>query len=120
MTGYPRLVDALLLGHCVAPEPVRSALHPRHITESGVDTRDRPRLGTYDRPETLTYSGDSHLMTIAPTGAGKGRSAIIPNLLQFPGPVVIIDPKGENYHVTAGRRRALGHEVILLDPFRLI
>jgi type IV secretion system protein VirD4 len=61
--------------------------------------------------------GDGHLITFAPTGAGKGVSCIIPALLSWPGPAIVIDPKGENYNVTAARRRAFGHRVALLDPF---
>ena len=68
--------------------------------------------------DALLYEGDSHLMTIAPTGAGKGRSVIIPNLLNYAGPVIVVDPKGENYHVTARyRREVLGHRIVKLDPF---
>ena len=36
--------------------------------------------------QPLTYAGDSHLLTVAPTGAGKGRGVIIPNLLTLPRP----------------------------------
>jgi type IV secretion system protein VirD4 len=67
--------------------------------------------------QPVAYHGDGHLMTVAPTGAGKGRGVIIPNLLAYRGPVIVIDPKGENYQVTARRRRELGHRVVLLDPF---
>jgi type IV secretion system protein VirD4 len=56
-------------------------------------------------------------VTIAPTGAGKGRGVIIPNLLRFEGSVIVIDPKGETWHVTHRRRKELGQEVRLLDPF---
>ncbi len=57
-------------------------------------------------------------MTIAPTGAGKGRDVIIPNLLSYDGSVVVFDPKGENYDVTHRYRRdVLGHQIVLLDPF---
>ncbi|MGK7297499.1 MAG: type IV secretory system conjugative DNA transfer family protein, partial [Candidatus Wenzhouxiangella sp. M2_3B_020] len=48
-----------------------------------------------------------------------GRSAIIPTLLSYPGPVIVIDPKGENYQVTARRRREMGQRVFKLDPFSL-
>ena len=65
----------------------------------------------------LLYGEDRHLLTIAPTGAGKGRSVIIPNLLRFEGSVIVIDPKGETWHVTNRRRREMGQEVRLLDPF---
>jgi len=60
---------------------------------------------------------ESHLLTLAPTGAGKGRNAIIPACLSWPGSMVVIDPKGEATRVTARRRRELGQEVRILDPF---
>src|SRR5688572_33383934 len=56
----------------------------------------------------ILYGEDRHLLTIAPTGAGKGRSVIIPNLLRFEGSVIVIDPKGETWHVTARRRKEMG------------
>jgi type IV secretion system protein VirD4 len=65
----------------------------------------------------ILYAEDRHLVTIAPTGAGKGRGVIIPNLLHFEGSAIVIDPKGETWHVTARRRREMGQEVRLLDPF---
>lgn len=70
-------------------------------------------------PGTVAYKGDSHLMTVAPTGSGKGRSVIIPNLLHYKGSVIVVDPKGENYAVTADWRRKMGQKVIVLDPFRV-
>ena len=67
--------------------------------------------------QPILHHGDGHLMTFAPTGAGKGIGAVIPALLSYPGPVIVVDPKGENYAVTARRRRAMGQQVICLDPF---
>ncbi len=61
--------------------------------------------------------GEGHLLTIAPTGAGKGTGCIIPALLTWDGPAIVVDPKGENYAVTAERRRKLGQKVAVLDPF---
>jgi len=59
-----------------------------------------------------------HLLTVAPSGSGKGVGVIIPNLLHHRGPVVVIDPKGENYKLTAGYRAAkFGHMIACLDPF---
>jgi len=75
-----------------------------------------------DLPETLKpilHKGPGHLMTIASTGAGKGVGCIIPALLRHKGPVVVIDPKGENYAVTARARREMGQQVVLLDPFQV-
>jgi len=60
---------------------------------------------------------EGHLVTVAPTGAGKGVGCIIPALLTWRGPAIVIDPKGENYAVTASRRRAMGQRVHVLDPF---
>ncbi len=68
----------------------------------------------------LTYAGDGHLMTVAPTGAGKGVGVIIPALLTYPGSVIVTDIKGENYQVTARYRREMGQQVVVLDPFGMV
>ncbi len=89
-------------------------------------TAHRPILGfrhhtsTEIPREPLTYDGDGHLMTVAPTGAGKGVGAIIPALLTYPGSIIITDIKGENFQVTARYRRELGQQVVVLDPFGLV
>lgn len=62
----------------------------------------------------------NHQMTFAPTGSGKGRAVIIPNLITYSGPVIVIDPKGENYLVTARARREMGQQVICIDPFNCV
>ena len=64
----------------------------------------------------LRYGGPGHLLTVAPTRAGKGVGAIIPNLLTADRPVIVIDPKGENFRV-AGRARSRFGPVYPLDPF---
>lgn len=85
----------------------------------------RPIGFTYGHPlrspatgylDPILLSGDGHLMTIAPTGAGKGTGCIVPALLRYPGPVIVIDPKGENVAITARRRRELGQRVVVIDP----
>jgi type IV secretion system protein VirD4 len=60
---------------------------------------------------------DGHILTCAPTGAGKGIGAVIPNLLTYPGSAFVLDLKGENFAVTARARRAMGQSVFLIDPF---
>ncbi|MBW7851433.1 MAG: type IV secretory system conjugative DNA transfer family protein [Rhodospirillales bacterium] len=60
------------------------------------------------RPANLLFHGEGHLLTVAPTGAGKGQRFVIPTLLDFEGPVVVLDPKGENYAATAWRRNLYG------------
>lgn len=68
--------------------------------------------------EFLRYTGEGHLITVAPTRSGKGTGGVIPNLLTYPGSILVTDPKGENYAVTARHRsRALANTVRALDPF---
>lgn len=62
---------------------------------------------------------ESHLATIAPTGTGKGRSAIIPTCLSWEGSMVVIDPKGEAASVTARMRENLENDVVIIDPFKI-
>lgn len=71
-----------------------------------------------DGQEVITsMEGDGHLLTIAPTRAGKGVSAVIPNLLLYGGSMIVNDIKGENYAVTADWRRKMGHKVLKFAPF---
>jgi type IV secretory pathway TraG/TraD family ATPase VirD4 len=62
---------------------------------------------------------DGHILTCAPTGAGKGVGAVIPNLLDYPGSAFVLDLKGENYAVTAHARRAAGQDVFVIDPYTI-
>ena len=73
-----------------------------------------------EKQDLVTYKGEAHLATAGKTGSGKGRSALIPNLLTYKGSAVVLDVKGELYHTTARARSELGHDVILLDPFHWI
>ncbi|MGV8954232.1 MAG: type IV secretory system conjugative DNA transfer family protein [Cypionkella sp.] len=72
-----------------------------------------PQQGYLD---PILFNDEGHLITIAPTGAGKGVGCIVPALLRHQGPVIVIDPKGENYAITARRRREIGQKVFVLDP----
>jgi len=65
----------------------------------------------------ISYNGDRHLLTVAPTRSGKGTTQIIPNLLTYEGSMLVIDPKGENALITAKRRKELGQEVHIVDPW---
>ena len=66
----------------------------------------------------LRFDGEGHLLTLAPTGSGKGIAAVLPNLLDYPGSVLCTDVKGEAYAVSGRfRREVLGQTVAALDPF---
>jgi type IV secretion system protein VirD4 len=70
-----------------------------------------PRTG-----KLLRYDGPAHLLTLAPTRAGKGVGTVIPNLLLAERSVLVIDPKGENARITDAAREQFG-TVHVLDPF---
>lgn len=68
------------------------------------------------------YTGkyDSHILTIASVGSGKGVGVVIPNLLRHPGSAIILDPKGENLITTGKKRGQLGNKVFYYDPWNVI
>lgn len=68
----------------------------------------------------LAIQDKRHMLTIAGTRSGKGSTAIIPNLLEWRGSTIVIDPKGTNAAVTARRRRELGQEVHIIDPYGVL
>jgi len=102
-----------------------------YLQEKKIFGREGLLLGEFiaaaDAPaEPLQYKGVRHLLTVAPTRSGKGVSSIIPNLLTYPGSVLVVDPKGENALITAhGRGKGnidlritgLGQKIVLLDPW---
>jgi type IV secretion system protein VirD4 len=59
-----------------------------------------------------------HVLVCGGTGAGKGVSIIIPNLLSwFRSSIVCFDTKGDLYETTAGPRAAKGERILRLAPF---
>ncbi|MCP3476687.1 type IV secretory system conjugative DNA transfer family protein [Bradyrhizobium sp. CCGUVB1N3] len=66
-----------------------------------------------------TYLGhldDRPIVTIGGARAGKTSTVLEPNLYLYPGSMLVLDPKGELAR-TARFRRAMGHNVYVLDPF---
>jgi len=81
-----------------------------HSRAFGFAARARSETG-----ELITYSGDGHLITFAPTGTGKTSGPVICNALKHPGQLIVLDMKGEVFKATAQARRAMGQEVHVLD-----
>lgn len=73
--------------------------------------------GAGDDGHPVGFTDDRHVMTIAGSRAGKGRSLIIPNMLMYEGSVLAIDPKGELARITSRARAEMGQRVVVLDPF---
>ncbi|CAB3782191.1 hypothetical protein LMG28138_01460 [Pararobbsia alpina] len=69
------------------------------------------------RGQYLRFAGQQFVLLAAPARSGKGVGVVIPNLLSYPDSAVVLDIKQENYTLTAGFRRAHGHEVYLFNPF---
>jgi type IV secretion system protein VirD4 len=69
------------------------------------------------RGRFLALHGQLSVMLSAPTRSGKGVGVVIPNLLNWPDSVVVLDIKGENYDITAGYRAEHGQAVYAFSPF---
>jgi type IV secretion system protein VirD4 len=65
----------------------------------------------------LRHKTDLHLLTIAPTGAGKGVGSVIPNIIDHSGSLFVVDIRGETVVRTAQARMLLGNDVVVIDPF---
>src|SRR5580658_6668785 len=63
----------------------------------------------------VTYSGDGHLISFAPTRTGKTSGPVITNALTHTGQLIVLDMKGEVFAATAEARRAMGQEVCVVD-----
>jgi type IV secretion system protein VirD4 len=64
----------------------------------------------------LSMPGQQGVILSAPPRSGKGVGVVIPNLLNFPGSVIVVDIKRENWGITAGFRQKHGQQVYLFDP----
>lgn len=64
----------------------------------------------------LMFPGAQHAIISAPTRSGKGVGVVIPNLLNWPHSVVVLDIKQENWDITSGFRRKHGQECYLFNP----
>ena len=65
----------------------------------------------------LMLPGQQGVLVVAPPRSGKGVGFVVPNLLNFPGSVLCIDIKRENWEITSGYRKEMGQSVFLIDFF---
>lgn len=74
----------------------------------GEDEKESGRLWAFD--------GEGALITVAPPGSGKTQCHVLPNLLTWTGPAVVLDIKGEIYAGTSAWRRANVGPVYRFSP----
>jgi type IV secretion system protein VirD4 len=116
----------VLPGALFAAARPRRALHgdarfasPAEVDRAGLTGHDgQPAIliGRF-QGRFLSLPGQLSVMLSAPTRSGKGVGVVIPNLLNWPDSVVVLDIKGENHDVTAGYRAAHGQAVYAFSPF---
>lgn len=89
-------------------------------TASGLKLFERQGLliGDWTGRLPVTYSGGGHALTVAPTGFGKGTSAIVPNLLRHPW-IFLVDPGGENTAIAVKEWRRKGYTLLCLNPWQM-
>ena len=121
------LALVLLLGLAVL-WPKRKSLHGdarfasrREVLEAGLLDGEGVLLGRLQGigpfgGEFLTLPGQQGVALSAHPRAGKGVGVVIPNLLTWPGSVVCVDIKRENWTLTAGYRHRAGQKTYLFDP----
>ena len=103
--------------------PRRRALHgdarfaaQREIRAAGLLGSQGIILGARGR-RYLMLAGQQGVALAAPPRAGKGTGVVVPNALNWPGSLVCVDIKRENWTLTAGFRARCGQACYLFDPF---
>ena len=103
--------------------PRRRSLHGdarfatrRELAQAGLLGNQGIILGRAGR-RYLMLDGQQGVALAAPPRAGKGTGVVIPNLLNWPGSVICVDIKKENWTLTAGFRAASAQSCFLFDPF---
>ena len=118
----------VLLSGLAVLSPRRKALHGdarfatrREMLEAGLLDGEGILLGRLGGfwpfgGQFLTLPGQQGVALSAHPRAGKGVGVVIPNLLTWPGSVVCVDIKKENWTLTAGYRQRAGQKTFLFDP----
>ncbi|MEP3009961.1 type IV secretory system conjugative DNA transfer family protein [Nisaea sp.] len=65
---------------------------------------------------SVPYLATEGLVAIAPPGSGKTQALVLPNLVRFPGPALVLDIKGECYAKTSRWREANVGPVLRFAP----
>jgi type IV secretion system protein VirD4 len=69
-----------------------------------------------DKIVSLRHNGPEHILAFMPTRSGKGVGLILPSLLVWEDSSLVFDLKGENWALTAGYLKSIGHCVLKFEP----
>lgn len=90
------------------------------VHELPFDPNDAATWGQGGKAPLLTYKQDfdsTHMLFFAGSGGYKTTSNVVPTALRYTGPLICLDPSTEVAPmVVEHRTRALGREVMVLDP----
>lgn len=123
--GMLDATHGVIVGTLESPPPsvlaAGKALFDRRIPDEQAVTQLSAALRRKPQTGLVRLSRAVHTAVFAPTGVGKGVSIVIPHLLTCPDASVVVDFKGELAKATAEhRKRAFGHRIVMLDPFRVV
>jgi type IV secretory pathway TraG/TraD family ATPase VirD4 len=119
-------MSGLPIGDLIDPSPpsrwraLCGLFDPRRPSGEAVGDVLRAFVRGFETRVPLRLNRSVHTLTIAPPGAGKSTGLIVPFLRECRDSMVVNDIKGELYALTASHRRAMGHTVLALDPWRLV
>ena len=91
-----------------------------NLTSATLDARPENFLIIGHAPKAadslLGFAGEGSLITVAPPGSGKTQCHVIPNLLTWTGPAVVLDIKGEIHAATSAWRAANVGPIFKFSP----
>ena len=80
---------------------------------------ERLFIGSNDQGGNAWFDSEGSIISIAPPGSGKTQCHVLPNLLHYRGPALVLDVKGECYDQTAGWRAANVGPVFRFNPLQI-
>lgn len=88
---------------------------PEEVQQSGLLGERGIIVGKY-KGRYLTFDGQQFVLLYAPTRSGKGVGVVVPNCLNWPDSLVVLDIKPELWRIASGFRRKHGHECYQFSP----
>lgn len=88
---------------------------PDEVQQSGLLGERGIIVGKY-KGRYLTFDGQQFVLLYAPTRSGKGVGVVVPNCLNWPDSLVVLDIKPELWRIASGFRRKHGHECYQFSP----